>query len=304
MALTRVVRRLGALGGGSRSRSRAEHEDDCGRCLTLAVPHLSSEYFGELADAVVREAGEHGWEVLVRQTGGERDAELDVLAHAGHGPSRGLILQPLGLGPEDAHVLAVAHPLVVLGERIFEGPVDHVTMPNAEAAETATRHLVSAGRRRIAAVGPNASDTSVTAAVLRADGYRAALSGAGIPYDPALVTDVRDWTPADGAGAVERLLRAGTPFDAVFAFADSLAHGVLSALARHGLRVPQDVAVVGFDDVRSARYTIPALTTVDAGTRAVAHSAVSLLDQRIRDGHDGVPRRFTTSHRLVQRESA
>ncbi|WP_194903553.1 substrate-binding domain-containing protein [Quadrisphaera sp. INWT6] len=114
---------------------------------------------------------------------------------------------------------------------------------------------------------------------------------------------MRGWGTDDGAAAVDRLLQAGTPFDAVFAFSDSLATGVLHALARRGLAVPGAVAVVGFDDVRSARTTHPRLTTVDAGIRAVAHSAVSLLDERIRGACTGGPRRYTTLHRLVVRES-
>lgn len=300
MPLTRVLGRLTRTGPAARPAA----DDGCERCITLALPELASEYFGELASAVAREAEELGWDVLVRQTGGRRDAELRVLAHAGHGPSKGLLFQPVALGSEDVGAFAVVHPLVLLGERVFDGPVDHVTMPNAEAAETATRHLLSLGRRRIAAVGPRSADTTVTAATLRADGYRAALGAAGVPVDPALVTDVPGWGPDHGARAVEALLDAGTPFDAVVAFTDTLAVGVLAALARRGVQVPEDVAVVGFDDVRSARYTHPPLTTVDPGTRAVAHSAVSLLDQRIRAGNQNPPRRFTTTHHLVRRGSA
>lgn len=282
---------------------RPAAEDPCGRSITLAVPFLDAEYFGELAAAVVLEGADHGYDVLVQQTGARRESELRVLRHSAHGASCGLVIQSLSLETEDVAALAGGHPLVVLGEQVVDGPVDHVTTPDAEAAEAAVAHLVSTGRRRIAAVGPHSSPSPVSAAVRRAEGYRTGLQSAGIAVDPALLVDVRGWGTDDGAAAVDRLLQAGTPFDAVFAFSDSLATGVLHALARRGLAVPGAVAVVGFDDVRSAGTTHPRLTTVDAGIRAVAHSAVSLLDERIRGACTGGPRRYTTLHRLVVRES-
>ncbi len=290
--------RRAVLGG-----RRAERDAD-ERCITLAVPDLSGEYLGQLADAVVREAGELGWQVLVRQTCGLRDVELGLLARAGQGGTEGLIIQPLALRPEDSGALAVPGPVVLIGERPLEGPVDHVTLANAAAAETAVQHLLSTGRRRVAVIGVNSTDTQVTAGVLRERGYRAALGAAGLAVDPALVADVRGWDARSGARAAEDLLSTGAPFDAVFAFTDDLAIGALSVLAHHGLRVPRDVAVVGFDNTRASAYAHPPLTTVDPGSRAVAHSAVSLLDERIRNGARGVPRRFTAVHQLVVRESA
>jgi len=284
-------------------RGRRSERDDGERCITLAVPDLSGEYLGQLADAVVREAGEHGWQVLVRQTCGLRDVELRLLQRAGQGGSEGLIIQPLAIRPEDEGALAVPGPVVLIGERPLEGPVDHVTLANAAAAQTAVQHLLSTGRRRVAVIGVNSTDTQVTAGVLRDRGYRAALEAAGVPLDPSLVADVRGWDARSGARAAEDLLRTGAPFDAVFAFTDDLAIGALSVLAQHGLRVPQDVAVVGFDNTRASACAHPPLTTVDPGSRAVAHSAVSLLDERIRRGTPGASRRSTAVHQLVVRES-
>jgi len=155
--------------------------------IGLAVPELRLPYFAELADSVIRAAEARGVVVLIEQTSGNRERELEVL----HGPRRhltdGLIFSPLALGPDDRELLAVDVPMVLLGERVFGAPADHVTMDNVAAARAATRHLLDLGRRRIAVVGAHEGEVMGSSA-LRLRGYREALAEAGVPYDPALVS--------------------------------------------------------------------------------------------------------------------
>jgi DNA-binding LacI/PurR family transcriptional regulator len=266
--------------------------------IALAVPELSLPYFAELADSVIDAAEELGLTVLIEQHGGRREKELDVLSGARRHLTDGLIYSPLALGPGDEASLEVDFPLVLLGERIFHGPVDHVTMHNVEAARAATEHLLSLGRRRIAVVGVHPGE-EVGSAALRLEGYRAALTAAGVAPDPALEGEAGLWHRATGAAAMARLLDSGARPDAVFGFNDALALGAMHELQVRGLRIPDDVAVVGFDAIDEGRYANPTLTTVDPGREEIARTAVKLLHDRARGDGPAEPQRVVAPYQVV-----
>lgn len=248
--------------------------------IALAVPDLSFSYFAELAGMVIAQAEERGVVVLVEQTGGERDRERELLRSPRLGLTDGLILSPLGLHAADLADRPQTYPTVLLGERLYDAPVDHVTMRNVEAAQAATAHLLGAGRRRIAVLGAHDDDG---AAGLRLQGYRAALADASIEPDPDLVVATRFWDRSGGADAVRGLIARGVAFDAVFGLNDTLALGAIRALQEAGRRVPDEVAVIGFDDLDEAEFAIPSLTTIDPGRRWIAQTAVDTLLARVAD---------------------
>ena len=271
--------------------------------IALAVPDLALAYFAELAASVIEAAEASGLVVTIEQTGsGGRQRELDLLTSPRRKMSDGLIFSPLEMSQDDVARLDVGYPLVLLGERIFAGPADHVTMRNVEAARAATEYLIRAGRRRIAIVGAH-EDELIGSAALRLQGYREALEAQGIPFDARLIGPSVQWHRADGARSMREILERGTDFDAVFALNDMLAFGAMRALQEAGQRVPDDVAVMGFDDVDEAQYSIPSLTTVDPGRAWIARTAVSTLIERI-EGLDTAPRLLLADFEIMQRESA
>jgi DNA-binding LacI/PurR family transcriptional regulator len=273
--------------------------------IELSVPELRQNYFAELADEVIRAAGRRHLGVLVEQTSGDRDREVDVVTRRRPFLTDGLLYAPERLGPEDKGLLGTGFPVVLLGERIFDGPTDHVTMHNISAAKAAVDHLLEIGRRRIAVLGaPPDGQVETRAADLRIAGYRDALADAGLPYDPELVRPAAPWFQWTGAEAVRGLLRSRVPFDGIFCLNDGLALGALRELAAAGLRVPEDVAVIGFDNIDESRFSVPSLTTVDAGRAEIARIAVDLLIERINDkGRPLAPRLVQPSFRIVKRES-
>ncbi|MGF6822051.1 DNA-binding LacI/PurR family transcriptional regulator [Microbacterium sp. ZKA21] len=272
--------------------------------IALALPDLSLAYFAELAAQVIHEAEAAGVVVLVEQTGADRDRELDLLRSPRLKLTDGLIFSPLGMGQEDAAALNVSYPLVLLGERIFDGPTDHITMRNVEAAKAATEYLLKSGRRRIAVVGAHEGEI-VGSAALRLQGYREALADAGIPYDDSMVGYTTLWHRANGADSMRELLAGGAEFDAVFGLNDTLALGAMRVLQESGRRVPEDVAVVGFDGLDEAEYSIPSLTTVDPGREWIARTAVTTLLERIGAGDEKpAPRTRLADYRILERESA
>lgn len=275
----------------------------------LAVPELGQPYFGELADEVLAAARRHDLQVLIEPTGFTREGELAALRVPRQGLVDGLIFSPAALVQADAHLLEqLGYPLVLLGEQMFSPHVDHVTMRNVEGARAATDLLLDVGRRRIAVVGMLHAETAGSAN-LRFQGYREALEARGVEVDTRLLGWADDgWHRGNGARAMAEVLDAGAPVDGVVAFNDALAIGAMYELQARGLTIPGDVAVVGFDDIGDAQFSVPTLTTVDPGRREIADVAVDLLRRRVHERlAPGEEREAPVLHlagmRLVERES-
>ncbi|RLP82485.1 LacI family transcriptional regulator [Micromonospora sp. BL4] len=269
--------------------------------IALAVPELDIPYFAELARYVVAAAADFGWTVLIDQTGGGREQERVVASGITDHLIDGLIFSPLALTAEDLAGLD-NRPMVLLGERVDHGPADHVVIDNVGAAREITSHLIGLGRRRIAAIGSQRTPEGASAR-LRLTGYADALRAAGLDYDEALVAPAPAWHRADGAAAMRSLLTSGVRPDAVFCFNDTLALGALRALHEAGLRVPEDVAVVGFDDIEDGRFSIPTLTTVAPDKAQIARLAVELLAERLDGDRTASARELSAPYRLELRES-
>ncbi|MDQ0933629.1 LacI family DNA-binding transcriptional regulator [Streptomyces turgidiscabies] len=249
----------------------------------LALPHLSQPFYAELAEAIMREAERHELTVLIELTGGDAEAELELVRD--HGPHvGGLLMYPVGLSDTQARLVAQIVPTVFMTERSYDAPVDRVAMANREGVRALVNHVVSLGYTRIAALGAgDAGRSDQAAAHLRLEGYQDGLRDAGLPYLPELVREVytADWNRRAGAAEMQRLIDAGIRFDAVVAFSDALALGALHAVQEAGLRVPAEVAVAGFDDIDDARYSHPSLTSVAPGTAQIAREALALLNDRM-----------------------
>lgn len=266
--------------------------------VAVALPDLSQPYFAELASELVRAAEERSITVLISQTNGQADAERRISDGIGIPVMDGLILSPLALTAHDLATRLDQTPIVLLGEHIGVSPFPHVTVDNTAAAQAATEHLIASGRRRIAAIGAQPSGPNETS-VLRLNGYRSAFDAAGLPLDERLVGTVGEFHRADGASAAERLIDSGVEFDAIFAFNDLLALGAMHTLTSRGIRVPEDVAIVGFDDIEEGRFSTPALTTVSPDKVAIARAALDLLADP-----DEAPAETTIPFQITRRASA
>ncbi|MDE9365402.1 LacI family DNA-binding transcriptional regulator [Luteipulveratus sp. YIM 133132] len=253
--------------------------------LALVVPDLGIPYFGELAGLVITAAQSSGWNVLIEQTQGERDRELESLGSLGPHFVDGAIVSPEALVAEDVGQVPAGFPVVLLGEQTAGFDLDRVGIDNVAAARAATQHLIDLGRTRIAMIGDNPRRAT---AQLRLQGYRQALTEAGLPVLDDLVAPADSFHRRDGVLAMRGLLDrldGGRP-DAVFCCNDLLAVGALHEAVVSGLRVPEDIAVVGFDGSDEARYSLPPLSTVAPDKGAIATSAVRLISERVsrRDG--------------------
>lgn len=248
--------------------------------ISLAIPDLAMPYFAQLSSLVIEESKKLGMRVLVEPTLYSREGELEALHGSQHSMIDGLIYSPLELGMDDVEQLEVDYPLVVLGERIFSDRFDHVATENVEGAKHATAYLISTGCRRIAVIGTHPGE-KLGSAALRLDGYRQGLEEAGLDFDPKLVAPSRMWHRIDGVNAMNSLLDAGVVPDGVVALNDMLAAGVLHSIQMHGMSVPDDISVIGFDNSEDSQYLSPSLTSISPGLKAVARLSVRVLKDRI-----------------------
>ena len=271
--------------------------------ITLLLPFIAVPYFGEIAHEIVEYASPLGCTVLIDETGGRPDRELallDVAARSGW--VDGIVLSSQGLHGKALADIRTNVPIVLLGERTATTTMDHVGIDNVEAAGDATRHLLQSGCTRIAAIGGNPTLADLTSR-LRLKGYRAALHRAGKPDDAALYIQTPGYTRTHAAPAVRQLLNTPNPPDGLFCFSDELAIGALRELHEQGISVPQQIKVVGFDDIDETRFSIPTLTSIHPDKPTIAKTALTMLLERI-EGSDVKPRDIRVAHQLITRESS
>jgi LacI family transcriptional regulator len=181
----------------------------------------------------------------------------------------------LGGLTSDAQLLALSKNLpVVAVSRVIPGlEAQCISIDNKHGAFEATKHLLELGHRRIAHLtGP----LSRQDARERLDGYKSALAHVGVPFDDSLLCE-GDYNEQSGVLAMDALLARGSRFTAVFAANDGMAHGARLTLFRRGIRVPEDISLIGFDDLPTARFSIPPLTTVRQPMFEMGQAAAQLI---------------------------
>jgi LacI family transcriptional regulator len=226
---------------------------------------------------------------LTRGEEAERDLAFRVMPSM---PMDGLILiLPPGMLRSVGELANRGVPVVLIDDRIEHRDRDFPSIgtTNVQGAFDATRHLLNLGRRRIAIItGPMDQDVAKN----RLAGYRRALEHAGLPYREELVVP-GTFEQESGTAGVAALLGSRVPFDAIFASNDFMAFGAQRALHGAGLSVPEDVALVGFDDMEAASFTVPALTTVrqplyEMGS-AAARTVIAAVEGREIERHIEIP---------------
>lgn len=268
------------------------------RLILTLVPDFSNPYYSEIVRGIESVAREHRYYVLLSNTHGESARERSYLEMLKQHRSDGVIcLDPMTIQRLLAEE-AKSFPWVACSEFVPEADVPYVSIDHRQAAKDAVLYLLSKGHRHVALVN---SDERYLYAQQRRAGYEEALRGAGLEVRREYVQSAGGVQYPLGELAARRLLALDTPPTAVFAVSDTLAIGVMKAAFRAGLHVPQDIAVVGFDNIPVAEMFEPAITTVAQPMQQLGERAISLLLQRI----SGVPvQPEILNHVLVVRGSA
>lgn len=243
--------------------------------IALALPHLDSPYFSELASRFSTAAVTRGFIPLLDITHADIDAERLVLAGVQSHMIDAVVFSPLTLTAPEIAARRDGVPMVLLGERAVPDGYAHVAVDSVAAARAVTEHLLASGRRRIAAIGRESSQGTAS---VRLDGFLQAMHDAGRQPGEEYVIGVASYEREAGYAAMQQLLALSDPPDAVFCFNDLLAIGALRACADAGVRVPEDVAVAGFDDIAEGRFSSPRLTTVRPDLEVLVSEVLRLLE--------------------------
>jgi len=263
-----------------------------GRTLSVGVvtQAIDSPFYGVALRGIEEELSQAGYSPLFVSGHWNAEEERRCIEVLRSRRVDGMILLTGILSDEALRNLAKTMPVVITGRTLTAPGLYALDFNNFEGARLATHHLLSLGHRKIAFIS---GDPIHPDAAERLRGYRAALEAAGVRYKPALVMPGK-YFEESGLMAVERLIDSGEPFTAIFSANDQMAFGAALALHRRVLRVPDDISLVGFDDLAGAEHSIPPLTTIHQAAhelgRLAAVSLLQLLSGQTPDGTLPEPR--------------
>jgi LacI family transcriptional regulator len=274
--------------------------------IGVIVPDISNPFYPVFIQSIHDTVAGYGYQILLSSTFGKISEEVHALRTFEVNRVEGIILNASeGEGDEACDSLIQRFiergvPVVLAGRPARSLPVDEIVIRNASATKRATNYLLKIGRKQIAFIS-GARDKA--GSFERLEGFQDALKEAGITPNPLWI-HYGDFTAESGKQQTHQLLSGNSRPTAIVAANDLLALGAIRACHELKLRVPQDVAIIGFDDIAVAQLVTPALTTLQQPQRQIAREVVALMMQRIQSKDLSAPRRLAYEPELVIRESA
>lgn len=253
-----------------------------GKSMTIGVvaQSIDSPFYGEGLRGIEDSLGTTDFAVLFTSGHFNPKTERRCIDQLMSRRVDGMLFLTSCLSNDELRDLAQEVPVVVTGRKLKADGVYSLDFDHAGGARLATEYLISQGHRRIAFIAGLRGHTD---AAQRLRGYRSALEAADIAFDPALVCN-GNYREAGGEAAMNTLLDSGLGFTATVAANDQSAYGAYLALYRRGIRIPQDMSVVGFDDLLTSAYTLPPLTSVHQAIyetgQAAAEAIVDLINKK------------------------
>jgi LacI family transcriptional regulator len=295
-----AIAELGFVPNATARQLRAGRSDT----VAFLIPDAANPYFTELASAFRDAAGRLGLSLVLCDAGYDAGLEDLYLDRIEHMRARGVFLASPRQGNPRLQRLREQGIDVVLIDQVRNGSADWcaVTVDDVRGGQLATEHLLSLTRTRIAYAGGTSDIPQVADRIL---GARTALREGGLPGVPLQIIPTQGMTMDDGRLAAAALLEQPRANRAtgVFCGNDLVTLGMLHELLRRGVRVPEDVAIVGYDGIDLTRSAVVPLTTVAAPVDRLAESAVRLLSDECNDGGEHQHRQLLHSPHLVIRES-
>lgn len=268
------------------------------KTVIAIVPNIQNALMHEVVFGIESAAEAHGYQVLVADMRSQPSIESHYLNAIRQRQVDGIISMSASMTQKLIQQVADQYPLVMAVQNFENNSIPCVSIDNAAAARAAMTHLIRMGHRDIAHI---TASTSLLLYRERYRSYQQTLQEHGLPVVPELI---RHGEPsfAGGYAQAEALLASGKPFSALFAAGDTMAIGAMKAFKKHGVRVPEDCAVVGFDDIELSAFWEPALTTirqpkVQIGQTAFRKLLTLMKKEPLLNAHDILP------HELIIRES-
>lgn len=271
--------------------------------IAAVIPDITNAFYPAFERGVQEAAEASGYDLIVFNTGGTVEKERRCVRSLQQGRVDGVVAVFFHLKAEDLRPLLARNVALVRLEAVKKGtssldlPLDNLYVDNVAASRAAVEHLIGRGHKRIGMIAGQGGPRQA-----RARGYHAALAAHGLPPAEALIRD-GDFSEEGGHRAMRSLLGGPRPPTAVFAASDVMAVGALVAIREAGLRVPEDVAVVGFDDIPVARLITPRLTTVAQFQENLGVRAAEMLLERLDGAAPEHGRNEEMPYELIVRES-
>ena len=245
--------------------------------IGVVVTNIADPVIADVVSGVEEAANEHGYSVFLANSNANPEREVKVVHSFHERRVDGILVTASRVGALYVPLLVqLKVPIVLINNQHPDQPdefIYSVTIDNIKASLEVMRHLIGLGHKRIAYIGDRAGFQSDTE---RLAGYRQGLAFAGYPFLPELVVH-GDGKPEGGGQAMEKLLALPTPPTAVFCYNDMSALGALRVVHGHGIKVPEELSLVGFDDLAIASYTSPMLTTVSQPKQQMGRMAMEMM---------------------------
>jgi LacI family transcriptional regulator len=270
--------------------------------LGLIASDFSDYWFSQVVTGAEIEAHEHGYFFMLGSTGCNPQDEPKFLRLLTQRHIEGVLFVRAGCPDDLEHLRNLQKsgiPIVSTGFYLPDAEFSVVEVDNVDGGRKATQHLVELGHTQIALICGPADWKSVSD---RTEGYMQALASASIAQNPDLIVHGTSWLHRSGYGAMKELLARGAPLTAVFAHNDRIAKGAISAIHEAGLKVPEDISIVGYDDIPEAEFSDPPLTTIRQPMREVGKAAARLLVEMV-ENSDARPTQILYETELVIRSS-
>jgi DNA-binding LacI/PurR family transcriptional regulator len=278
--------------------------------LTLLVGDLANPFFTDIAASVHAPVAVRGYELNIVDAY-RLETELQALDQLRNGSSAGVIVATGRHGTRGQAIDALRElvrcglPAVIMSDRSPDPAIPAIRIDDAVGAYVVTTHLLKLGHRHIAHLTSRLSDLALHGSSVESDrlrGYLRALTEAGVAHDPAWLAQGEPTVAGGYALMHELLARPGPRPTAVFCISDLRAIGALRALYEAGIRVPEDMAVVGFDGIQLGQFTTPALTTMNQPREEMGRLAADMLFTLL-EGHEPLPSEQVLAAELLVRES-
>lgn len=271
------------------------------KTVAIIISDIANPLFSIEIKICVEELEKHGYRAIVMDTEERPEREKQAVISALSKNVDGVLLCPTQKSTDSIDLLRQnGMPFVLMGRRFESGDEDYIVCDDLKGGYLAGRHLAELGHRRILVI---TASPRVSSSRERLQGFCTAMEEYGVTVDPSLIIHC-DASAHDSRRLIDEILSGEANFTAIFTFSDYIAWEVIYALNRHGIQVPQDVSVVGFDDIQSHICFPPPLTTVHFPKRMISSKSVELLLRRIARGEEEPVQQVLDSYLVVRETTA
>lgn len=268
------------------------------RKIMVLVSDLSNSFHAKVIAGIESKAEASGYHIMVCTSHGRLETELDYIELLKNHTVDGVVLMQSVQSTEALNELVHKYPVVQCCEYQEGVETSSVAIDDKKAGEDAAKFLLEHGHEKIAYVG---TEIYVLSERLRREGFLTALQKSGKPVLPEYIF-LDSYSTRSGVRTAEKIARLKEKPTAIFTVADNIAIGLMRGLMSHGIRIPEDISVVGFDNTNVSEMYYPSLTTIGQPRAELGETAMALLLEKIRD-IDAPNQKVRLGHRVIERES-